>query len=98
MKKIVFNAKTGKSKTVSMSEKDIEEITNTEIPDKTYLDNRKELYEKNEMSGTLPGTPQDNIDEMWKALDALASGDNLPAKAVNIIRIRKVIKALFRKG
>lgn len=59
---------------------------------------RRRAFNDAEAAGELPVTAQDNIDEMWKALEALAAGDNLPGAAVDIIRTRKDIKARFPKG
>lgn len=98
---VEVNVQTGKIKTRKESAAEIEarqsERAKIEIQ-KTYDDMRREEFEKKEMAGELPATPHDNIDEIWKALEALAAGDNLPATAVDIIRTRKDIKARFPKG
>lgn len=65
---------------------------------KPYDERRRELFEEKEKEGELPGSVHDNIDEMWKALDALSAGDNISFRAVDIIRVRNKIKARFPKG
>ena len=59
---------------------------------------RRRAYEAKELAGTLPATLQENIDELWKALEVLeTNGTELPAKVTSIITQRRAIKVKYKK-
>lgn len=71
-------------------------ILDKETSDMAYKALREDAYYAKEKSGELPATPQDNIDEIWNALEALkASGVTLSLEASAIITHRREIKDLY---
>lgn len=70
-----------------------------QIPDEpAYVVARREAYLAKEAVGDLPATPDDNIDELWKALEtAELNGTELPPSASSIIRHRRAVKNAYPK-
>lgn len=59
---------------------------------------RSALYAEKEASGDLPATIQENIDELWKALEtAELHGIELPPRSSSIIRQRRAVKTKYPK-
>jgi len=81
-----------------LSKKQIKSLISEYENSNLWRKKREDAYKEKEISGDIPSNAQDNIDEIWKALEAAElHGANLPPKASSIIRHRRVVKTKFKK-
>ncbi len=96
--RVEYNLKTGERKEIALTVKELQAREAAANAPKPYNEARQLAYQAAEQDGVLPNGVMENVDEIWKALEALQdTGVELPERAAAIVEARRAIKDQFPK-